>query len=308
MQIYHIDRTWRLERGTPTQHYADAFCERFTGSPAMGFGPINPDNHFDPDGKVVGVIAPWKGAQWPKHSRALHTVVKRLREEKCKVILFADDLHHLLWAYPIFAEHGLTGPELAIVSNFQNPGHIWPEKETTQFYYPTYPFDRLSPSTQKPVFKLGYVGRWNPKRMKILAADAPPELILLGPQWHNQLIFKHAFGEEGGVYWPDLQQMYRSAAAHISIQDATQQAMLPAISRFGECLASDRPMFIHRSHIAGRPSLNWKPYEEILWSTSKELIEKLSQEPEYLMTLLKDFCSAYYGWGDDERIRAWISQ
>lgn len=298
MQVFHIDRRWNLEKGTPTQHYADHFVREYFGEQVQvqGIGPVNATRSLGLEKRGdVCLILPWRGASWPKYVAALRALVPEiLKQEGTKIYICADDLHQLLWSNPIFVELNALD-RCVLVTNFRDTSTVWPGTEGKRIFWPYYPFHTLhKPAViPEPTFELGYVGRFNPRRMTILKRCAPKDLVLMGPQWYNQTDFRHAFTEGGGKHWIDVLQVYYAAKWHISVQDFKQQDMKPRISRFGECQEAGRAMLIHQSHVDAMPEFPWPM--DLVWSREADLKKLMGMDYEEAQQMLSEFCDKYYG-------------
>lgn len=308
MKIHHIDRTWNLEKGTPTQHYADYFCENaqdYTGL-ARGEGPYHGEP-LNPEDKFFGVILPWKGAQWPKYVEAMKTLFRKYVERKAKVVIFADDLHHLLWAFPHARDTGLLDLNPMVVSNFQDISSVWPVS-TPRFFWPIYPFHRIKPVQLLRDIDFGYVGRWNPRRYSILKDAMPAAGVLLGPQWYKQDRFKFI---DHPLHWLDLGKYYRRMKSGLSVQDGVQAAMRPRISRIGESAQFLTPIFLHKSHI---PGIEFPIPGELLVESSEDYAARAAEVnldmcawDQYWQAFDK-FKAKYYAAESAERYIKWSLQ
>jgi hypothetical protein len=293
VKIIHIDRSWNLSRGTPTQHFADYYCEK-TGKTVEGRGPAN--DRFSEllrGERRIGIIPPWRGVQAPKHFGLLRDIVHEAVGLNLLITLFADDLHQLEWSFETFRQEGALNRTLCVTNFGRIESTGWPT--SCNAFWPIYPFHRLNVQVPAPTpsFEFGYVGRFNSRRMTILKKCAPKDLVLLGPQWYNQTIFHHAFTEGGGKRWIDVPQLFQAVKWNISVQDFKQQDMKPRISRFGECYASGRPMLFHTSHVEALPEVPWP--RELVWTTADDVhrIVRDVKEQE-AVALLGKFCEEYY--------------
>ena len=311
MILYHIDRTWSdgLAEGTPTQHYADYACYRFGLKTLNRRGPLKASHNECPLDDVVGLILPWKNAQWPRFSAALHLLCERLALSDSKVLIFADDLHHLLWSYPIIKDAGLIGERLAVITNFKDTSSVWPRMAKT-FYWPIYPFDRIKVYWGERDYPFGYVGRWNPRRFTILKKAMPVGAVLMGPQWYKQEQFKSITTP---LPWVDLGRYYGRLHISLSVQDKKQRAMMPAISRFGEAFACNSHIMIHDSHLGGLPI---QPPASMVYSQPEEVVKRfiflrdVKVEGDYLalQSDQADFIHRLYKEDSEEEIRQWLSR
>lgn len=263
MRMIHVDRAWNPEIGTTTQWYGIGFAEMLQaqfGIQCKFGGPLSLNDCSLVPGGCSILLLPWKGMN-PKPFKNMRELAEQAQHVNHRLILLGDDLHMHGWAAPCF--EGLEVCTI-MVSNFRNGGRYWKHPSAAPpFWWGQYPFHHLVKMPHiEAKYEVGYFGRFFPKRLTILRELNYP-VTLLGYQWFKQNDFQFV-SPPSGTYWYYCAELIRLAKWHITVQDENQRGMNPAVSRWGEVWAADRPLMIHSSNLAGRPDIPWDQFEKYI--------------------------------------------